>query len=75
LSRPQRSFRAAGEAGLPGDDLAALLACEEAREARQQAIACYFGGGDGWRSAQAALGGAFASSAAAAVLFSGRKAE
>jgi hypothetical protein len=65
LSRPERSFSAAG-AALKAEELAGIVVRQHAEEAWQQAIACYFAGADGWREAQIALGGAFASDAAAA---------
>jgi hypothetical protein len=52
-----------------------LLGRQEADEAWQRAIACYFAGADGWREAEAALRGAFASETAAAVRLSGGKSE
>ena len=47
------------------DELLDLLAAhgEQDAAARQHAIACYLAGGDGWRDAVKALGGAFAPAA------------
>jgi hypothetical protein len=75
LSRPERSFSPAGEARLAADELAALLAAADGDDGWQRAVACYLAGGDGWREAEAALGGAFAADAAAAVRLSRGKSE
>jgi hypothetical protein len=75
LSRPERSFESAGEALLAAEDLGAMLSSKPGDEGLQQALACYFAAGDGWREAEAALRGAFANQAAAALRLSGRKAE
>ena len=48
------------------DELLALLgdAAEREGRSREDAIACYLSGGDGWREAMKQLGGTFAKEAA-----------
>jgi hypothetical protein len=62
LARHERDFCADAEAPLSLDDLLALLgsAAEADDRSRQDAIACYLSGGDGWRDAMKMLGGTFA---------------
>jgi hypothetical protein len=62
LARHERDFCADAEAPLSLDDLLALLgsAAEVDDRSRQDAIACYLSGGDGWRDAMKMLGGTFA---------------
>ena len=62
MARHERDFCADAEAPLSLDDLLALLgsAAEADDRSRQDAIACYLSGGDGWRDAMKTLGGTFA---------------
>ena len=65
MARHERDFCADAEAPLSLDDLLALLgsAAEADDRSRQDAIACYLSGGDGWRDAMKMLGGTFAEEA------------
>jgi hypothetical protein len=65
LARYERDFRSAAEAPLTLTELVALLgdAGADARS-REDAIACYLSGSEGWRDAVKRLGGAFAEDAA-----------
>jgi hypothetical protein len=62
LARHEGNFRIGAEATLRLDELLDLLA--DAGQAgglsREDAIACYLSGSDGWREAVKFLGGAFA---------------
>ena len=62
LARHERDFRVDAEAPLSLDELLDLLASagEGSGRTRDDAIACYLSGSDGWREAVKALGGAFA---------------
>lgn len=62
MARHERDFCADAETPLSLDDLLALLgsAAEADDRSRQDAIACYLSGGDGWRDAMKMLGGTFA---------------
>lgn len=62
MARHERDFCADAEAPLSLDDLLALLGsgAEADDRSRQDAIACYLSGGDGWRDAMKMLGGTFA---------------
>ena len=62
LARHEGDFRNAAEAPLSIDELLTLLGDAGAgeRKARDDAIACYLSGSDGWREAVKQLGGAFA---------------
>ena len=62
MARHERDFRSDAEAPLSLDELLSLLGSgEEAGEhTRENAIACYLSGSDGWRDALKALGGTFA---------------
>ena len=66
MARHEKDFRSDTEATLSLDDLLALLGsgadCDE--RSRQDAIACYLSGSDGWRDALKMLGGTFAEEAA-----------
>ena len=66
MARHERDFCADAEAPLSLDDLLALLgsAAEADDRSRQDAIAYYLSGGDGWRDAMKMLGGTFAENAA-----------
>jgi len=65
LARHERNFRAHAEAPLSLDDLLALLdsGAEIDERSREDAIACYLSGGEGWRDAMKVLGGTFAGEA------------
>ena len=62
MARHEGDFRVGAEATLSLDELLDLLAevGEEGRRAREDAIACYLSGSDGWREAVKFLRGAFA---------------
>ena len=66
MARHEKDFSANGEAPLSLDDLLALLGqgAEIDERSRQDAIACYLSGSDGWRDAMKTLGGTFAEEAA-----------
>ena len=64
MARHERDFRTDAEEPLSLDDLLALLGEGAVDErSRQDAIACYLSGSDGWRDAMKALGGTFAEAA------------
>jgi hypothetical protein len=62
LARHERDFRESAEAPLTLNELLALLGNGGGADARsrEDAIACYLSGSDGWRDAVKRLGGAFA---------------
>jgi len=62
LARHEKDFRGTTEAPLGLDELLALLGsgADVDDRSRQDAIACYLSGGEGWRDAMKMLGGAFA---------------
>jgi hypothetical protein len=62
LARHERNFRDRAEAPLSLDELLAVLGSGATAEerTRQDAIACYLAGADGWRDAVKRLGGTFA---------------
>jgi hypothetical protein len=62
LARFEGDFRVGAEATLSLDELLDLLAMagEDGGPTREDAIACYLSGSDGWREAVKFLGGAFA---------------
>ena len=61
MARHERNFRAEAEEPLSLHELLALLGPEAADDrSREDAIACYLSGADGWRDAMKLLGGAFA---------------
>jgi hypothetical protein len=66
LARHERDFHASADAPLSLDELLALLepAAETDERSREDAIACYLSGSDGWRDALKRLGGTFAEGAA-----------
>jgi hypothetical protein len=65
LARHERDFRTDAEAPLSLADLLALLGHggDGDEPSRQDAIACYLSGSDGWRDAMKTLGGTFAEEA------------
>jgi hypothetical protein len=66
LARHEREFRESAHEPLNLSELIALLgeSAEGDRRSREDAIACYLSGGDGWREAVKVLGGTFAQGAA-----------
>jgi hypothetical protein len=66
LARHERDFRADSEAPLSLDELLSLLGAGAVGDerSREDAIACYLSGSDGWRDAMKKLGGTFAEEAA-----------
>ncbi len=60
MARFERNFRDSVEAPLTLDELIALLGDQGDRRTREDAIACYLSGSEGWRDAVKLLGGAFA---------------
>jgi hypothetical protein len=66
LARHETDFRSDADAPLSLNELLALLgpASEADERTRQDAIACYLSGSDGWREAVKVLGGTFAEEAA-----------
>jgi hypothetical protein len=62
LARYERDFRVNAEAPLSLDELLDLLAGagEHGKRSREDAIACYLSGSEGWREAVKFLDGAFA---------------
>ena len=62
MARHESDFRAGAQEPLSLDELLALLgnAAEGDGRSREDAIACYLSGGDGWREAVKRLGGTFA---------------
>jgi hypothetical protein len=62
LARHERDFRTEAEAPLSLTELLALLGegAEADDRSREDAIACYLSGSDGWRDAVRMLGGTFA---------------
>jgi hypothetical protein len=65
LARHERNFRDRTEAPLSLDELLSLLGSGAVPDerSREDAIACYLSGGDGWRDAVKKLGGTFAEAA------------
>jgi hypothetical protein len=62
LSRHEGDVRTTAQEPLSLSELLALLgdAAERQGRSREDAIACYLSGGDGWREAVKLLGGTFA---------------
>ena len=65
LARFDGDFRTFAEEPLSLNELLELLGkkAEESGRSREDAIACYLAGGDGWREAMKLLGGTFAEGA------------
>ena len=65
MARHDGNFRAEAEEPLSLNELLALLdgAADGDERSREDAIACYLSGGDGWREAMKKLGGTFAGEA------------
>ena len=66
MARFEGDIRATAEAPLTLEELLTLLDSGGARDrsTRENAIACYLSGGEGWREALKILGGTFAEGAA-----------
>ena len=66
MARHEGDFRVRSGEPLSLNELLALLARfgEEGSTSREDAIACYLSGGEGWREAVKKLGGTFAEGAA-----------
>jgi hypothetical protein len=66
LARHEGDFRAQAHEPVSLNELLALLgdAAEHEGRSREEAIACFLSGGDGWREAVKVLGGTFAEGAA-----------
>jgi hypothetical protein len=66
LARHEGDFGAAAQEPLSLNELLTLLgdAAENEGRSREDAIACYLAGGEGWREAVKLLGGTFAEGAA-----------
>ena len=62
MARHESDFRVDAEAPLSLDELLALLGegADAEGRSREDAIACYLSGSEGWRDAVRMLGGAFA---------------
>ena len=62
MARHEGDFRAKAQEPLSLNELLALLgdAAEREGRSREDAIACYLSGSDGWREAVKLLGGTFA---------------
>ena len=62
MARHESDFSAGAQEPLSLDELLTLLgnAAEGDGRSREDAIACYLSGGDGWREAVKRLGGTFA---------------
>ena len=63
MARFERDFRGTAEAPLTLNELIALLGDKGDARSREDAIACYLSGSEGWREAVKQLGGAFAEEA------------
>jgi hypothetical protein len=65
LARYEGDFRTTAGEPLSLNELLDLLgaAAEKSGRSREDAIACYLSGGDGWRDAMKLLGGTFAEGA------------
>ena len=66
MARHEGDIRGNAKESLSLNELLALLgsAAESEGRSREDAIACYLSGGDGWREAVKLLGGTFAEGAA-----------
>jgi hypothetical protein len=65
LSRFERNFGVEADAPLSLDELLTMLGDGGDEHSREDAIACYLSGSEGWRDAVKRLGGAFAEEARA----------
>ena len=63
MARFERNFRGSAEAPLTLEELISLLGDQDDSRTREDAIACYLSGSEGWRDAMKLLGGAFAEDA------------
>jgi hypothetical protein len=63
LARFESDFRGQAEEPLTLNELIALLGDKGDARSREDAIACYLSGSDGWKDAVKQLGGAFAEEA------------
>ena len=63
LSRFERNFGVDADAPLSLDELLTMLGDGGDERSREDAIACYLSGSEGWRDAVKRLGGAFAEEA------------
>jgi hypothetical protein len=63
LARYEKDFGANAESPLSLDELLGLLGDADCGRSREDAIACYLSGSEGWRDAVKELGGAFAEEA------------
>jgi hypothetical protein len=63
LARFEKDFSANVESPLSLDELLGLLGDPDGGRSREDAIACYLSGSEGWRDAVRQLGGAFADEA------------
>ena len=65
MARHEGDFRGGAQEPLSLNELLALLGdcAEREGRSREDAIACYLSGGDGWREAVRVLGGTFAEGA------------
>ena len=65
LARHDGEIRPGAQEPLTASELLAILddSAEEAGRSREDAIACYLSGGEGWRDAVKLLGGTFAEGA------------
>ena len=65
MARHEGDFRRAAKGSLSLDELLALIgdAAEREGRSREETIACYLSGGDGWHEAVKLLGGTFAGEA------------
>ena len=66
MARHEGDFRTKAQEPMSLSELLGLLgdAAEREGRSREDAIACYLAGGDGWRDAMKMLGGTFAEEAA-----------
>ncbi|QDP19827.1 hypothetical protein [Sphingomonas xanthus] len=77
MARFDGHLKAAGDAAIDADELLSALvslpaAAHSGPSGRNQAIACFLSGSEGWRDAKKALKGTFASGAEASWLTGGK---